>query len=683
MKRTLSLVLALLLLLGLSAPSGLAAVDPMAISEEGIAYIKSFEGYSQYAYERNGSWYIGYGTSCTKDAYPDGVTEEEADTLLRSKLGSTVTTVNNFLRNYSITVSQPQFDALCSFTFTLGSQWINPDYRFCSYLIRGIGNYTQNEIVSAMATWCHVAGEPSPGVIKRRMAEACLFVTGSYTDTFDGQYVYLRHDPGIGTIENSLLFFPIGQPYGTMQTPTCSGKIFLGWYTAEGVQVTEATVAKADLQVYARWIDPGDVDQWDNPYSDLPEDHWSLSYVRDLSLLGIIDGYEDGTFRPNRSLRSGEALKLVMLAAGCREQAPTGEHWASGYLTYALAKGWLEEGQITDLDAPVTRLVVAQLAALAMDLPESETPSPFADTDDPYVLSLYDAGIVEGDSSSGETLYLPDNDILRSHICAIIWRMANYEPPEENPEENLTPDQLGYIPYKDYKLPILSSVPVCRRNPALYSMDERKWAAYQDSSVYSAIGIDVSAYQGNVDWQAVKADGVQFAIIRLGYRGYTQGTINLDSKFQQNIAGAKAAGLKVGVYFFSTAISEAEAEAEAAFVLENLKGISLDLPVVFDWETGGSSYRNNNLDSNTLTSAAIAFSEKVKAAGYQAMFYFNLPTGYLKYDLSRLTQYDFWFAQYNSTPEMYYDYQIWQYSDSGTVNGIDGRVDMNIAFKAW
>ena len=680
MKRTLSLCLTLLLLLGCLAPAGRAAVDPLSPSDAGVDFIKGFEGYRQYAYEDNGSWYIGYGTACGPDDYPEGVTEEEATGLLRTKLDGMANSVNNFLRNYSITLNQAQFDALCSFTYTLGTQWIDPEYRFCSYLIQGIDKFTQDEVVSAMATWCHVGGEPSPGVISRRMAEAYLFLTGDYSGTFEGQYVYLRHDPSGGTIEHSLLFFPIGQPYGAMQTPQYAGKVFQGWYTAEGEAITAETIATADLQVYAQWADLSEITQWDNPYSDLPDDHWSISYVRELSLLGIIDGYEDGTFRPNRDLRAGEALKLVLLAAGYPEQRAIEEHWASGYLAYAEANGWLQPGQVTDLDAPVSRQLVAQLVALVLELPESDIDSPFADTDDPYVLALYEAGIVEGDGSSGETLYLPENNILRSHICAIIWRMERYEPPEE-PE--LSPGELGYIPYREHKVPILDSVPVCQRIQGLYAADSRGRITYQDSAVYTSTGIDVSAYQGDIDWQAVKADGIDFAIIRLGYRGYTQGSVNLDSKFLQNIEGARAAGLKVGIYFFSTAISPQEARDEAAFVLEHLGGRALELPIVYDWETGGSSYRNNDLDTETLTACAVAFCDAVEAAGYQSMVYFNLPTGYLKYDLSGLTQYDFWFAQYHDFPEMYYDYQIWQYSDSGAVAGIDGRVDMNLSFKEY
>ncbi len=682
MKRTLSLCLTFLLLFGILAPVGQAAVDPLAPSEELITLLKRLEGYRSEAYVFNNKWAIGYGTSCEKDEYPDGIDEEQAEILLREDVDTAVDTVNNFLRKYNIVLQQHQFDALCSFTYNLGTQWIDPDYRFASHLIRGINNYTQDEIVCDIAMWCHIDGQPSPGMIKRRMAEACLFTTGSYTDEdFGDQYVYLRHDPSGGSIPYSLLFFPKGQPYGNMQIPqNTDEKTFQGWYTSDGTAVTAQSVAQSNLQVYARWGDVVEPDPWENPYADLAEDQWYFGYVRDLSILGIVNGYEDQTFRPDRTLSAGEALKLTILAADHPIQQPLeGGHWASGYLDYAQAQGWLEEGEVTDLDAPITRLLVAKLAAQAMYLPESSTVTPFADTQDPYVLSLYDAKIVEGDKADGVFLYRPEDDLLRSHICAIVWRIQRYEATERP----LSPEELGYIPYRDHEVPLLSSVPKCLRDPDLYTMDSRKWIKYNDPGAYTAIGIDISAYQKEVDWRAVKQDGVEFVFLRLAFRGYTAGTLNLDSYFLQNLRDAKEAGLKVGAYVFSTAISVQEAMEEAAFALETLAGEPLDMPLVFDWEANNSRYRNYDLDTKTLNNCATAFCEAVKAAGYTPMIYFNMPAGYLKYDLSGLTRYDFWFAQYSNKPTMYYDYQIWQYSDSGSVNGVEGRVDMNIAFKRF
>ena len=205
---------------------------------------------------------------------------------------------------------------------------------------------------------------------------------------------------------------------------------------------------------------------------------------------------------------------------------------------------------------------------------------------------------------------------------------------------------------------------------------------YNDPAYETAIGIDVSSHQGEIDWERVAASGVEFAMIRLGYRGYgSEGTLNLDPYFEQNLAGARAAGLKVGIYFFSQAITVEEAYEEAAFVLEHLDGEALDYPLAYDWEPiSGVGARTDGLDSVTLTDCALTFCHMAELAGYTPMVYYNNPVGYGRYDLSRLTDYDVWFAQYASRPTMYYDYRIWQYTSSGTVPGIDTRVDMNIAF---
>jgi GH25 family lysozyme M1 (1,4-beta-N-acetylmuramidase) len=195
------------------------------------------------------------------------------------------------------------------------------------------------------------------------------------------------------------------------------------------------------------------------------------------------------------------------------------------------------------------------------------------------------------------------------------------------------------------------------------------------------VGIDVSSHQGNVDWQSVRQSGVDFVILRVGYRGYTDGGIFADATFTENLQAAKSAGLKIGVYFFSQAITVQEAEEEAAFVLDALHGVSLDLPVYFDWEfVEETAARTNEASSETLTDCAIAFCEAVEKAGYKAGVYFNQSLGYLMMNLGRLKEYDFWLAEYHVNPEFYYHFHMWQYTDHGDVSGVTGNVDLNIRF---
>ena len=683
LKKILSLSLCALLLLTL-LPSAALAVETFTTSDEGLALIEEYEGFRDMPYsDENGYWYIGYGTSCDPADYPDGVTEEEADELLREALASKEEAVNRLLLDYGISVTQYQFDAMVSMTYTLGTQWMNPTYRFCGYLIQGIENYSEVEVVNAIATWCHSGDDPLDHLVERRLTEAYLFLYGEYENDGAENYRYIHFDPNGGDVENKTVFYPVDEIYGQLPTPTGNGT-FLGWYTADGVQLTGEEIAEEDIWVTAKWDGEGagepdtdlDFSDWVNPYTDVAESDWYFAYVRELSAREVLGGYPDGTFRASAALTAGEALKLVLLGAGCQEAEPTGSHWASGYLALAESMGCLAPGEIQDLDSPISRLVIARVAAVAMGLEERTGASPFADVDSGYTLALYEEGILNGTVLGGQRYYYPDSSINRGEVCAIVSRILNWEPGEDN-----DPAQSGYIAYGNKFYPVHRNVDVCPYDTNLLVLDG-SIMYYNDPAYETAIGIDVSSHQGEIDWERVAASGVEFAMIRLGYRGYgSEGTLNLDPYFEQNLAGARAAGLKVGIYFFSQAITVEEAYEEAAFVLEHLDGEELDYPLAYDWEPiSGVGARTDGLDSVTLTDCALTFCHMAELAGYTPMVYYNNPVGYGRYDLSRLTDYDVWFAQYASRPTMYYDYRIWQYTSSGTVPGIDTRVDMNIAF---
>ena len=193
-------------------------------------------------------------------------------------------------------------------------------------------------------------------------------------------------------------------------------------------------------------------------------------------------------------------------------------------------------------------------------------------------------------------------------------------------------------------------------------------------------GVDVSEHQEKIDWAAVRAAGVDFAILRIGYRGYTEGSIQEDAYFEQNLAGAIDAGLDVGVYFFSQAMDEQEAREEARFVLDKISGYQLAYPVFFDWEKIGADARSDAMDLTSLTTVTDTFCSEIEAAGYQAGLYFNQQLGYEELHLPSLQGYTFWLAEYNDTPSFTYDFDLWQYASDGSVDGIDGDVDLNLAF---
>ena len=202
-----------------------------------------------------------------------------------------------------------------------------------------------------------------------------------------------------------------------------------------------------------------------------------------------------------------------------------------------------------------------------------------------------------------------------------------------------------------------------------------------DGETVSIKGIDVSTYQGDIDWEKVAASGVKFVFIRLGYRGYESGLLVKDDRFEDNIRGALQNGIAVGVYFVTQAISVEEAVEEAQFVMENIRPYNVTWPIVLDIEDAASATaRTAELSQQARTDHAIAFCETVKESGYTPMLYCNIRWFIEKLDITRITDYDKWFAQYFRKPFFPYAFQVWQYSSTGRIDGIEGNVDYNISF---
>ena len=197
-------------------------------------------------------------------------------------------------------------------------------------------------------------------------------------------------------------------------------------------------------------------------------------------------------------------------------------------------------------------------------------------------------------------------------------------------------------------------------------------------NVESYPGVDVSAYQGDIDWQQVKDSGIDFAIIRLGYRGYESGKLVEDAYARKNLEGAAAAGLKVGAYFFSQALNIQEVDEELEFMLEILGEQYLAMPLVLDWEIPTANARSARMDKETLTSLQLHFCKKVSDLGYQPMIYFNWHQSEHLYDLHAMEEYPFWLALYQDRMTYPWDVEMWQYTSSGKVPGIPGQVDINV-----
>lgn len=197
-------------------------------------------------------------------------------------------------------------------------------------------------------------------------------------------------------------------------------------------------------------------------------------------------------------------------------------------------------------------------------------------------------------------------------------------------------------------------------------------------NVDSSPGVDVSAHQGDIDWAAVKKSGIEFAVIRLGYRGYGSGKLVEDEYAKKNLREAKAAGLKIGAYFFSQALDIQETDEEIQFILNMLADVNLDMPIVLDWEIPAEDARTKNMDARTLTDIQLHFCGQMKKMGYQPMIYFNWHQSENLYYLIELEDYPFWLALYQDRMTYPWKVEMWQWTSSGKVPGIQGNVDINV-----
>ena len=257
--------------------------------------------------------------------------------------------------------------------------------------------------------------------------------------------------------------------------------------------------------------------------------------------------------------------------------------------------------------------------------------------------------------------------VLLASLLVVFSAMAMLLPEKEAlPDATMAPD------------PVPRPYPTLKPNP--YTPED----FYYDegylvcAAADTVMGIDVSRYQGQIDWETVAQAGVEFAMVRLGNRGIADGQLYEDAYAKQNLQGAKAAGLKVGAYFYSQALTVEEALEEAALALEILDGFALDMPLVFDWE---QESRTEKMDNRTLTDCTLAFCQAVEAAGYEPMVYFNSYQAQELLILQELQDFAWWLAMYDVTAEFPYKVDMWQYTCTGTIPGIEGNVDINLLFE--
>ena len=237
-----------------------------------------------------------------------------------------------------------------------------------------------------------------------------------------------------------------------------------------------------------------------------------------------------------------------------------------------------------------------------------------------------------------------------------------------------------YIPKRERVLGQIAKNPYITEN---FKLEDGYMAYYDENGEkISHLGIDLSYHNEMVDWDKLATTGVEFVMLRCGYRGYTEGGLVKDEKFEEYAAEANRVGIKLGVYFFTQAITKEEALEEADFVLDLIKDYQIDYPVAIDTEyVSDESARTNTteIEDEDRSEFLIAFCERIKEEGYYPVIYASENWMRRDMDLELLNQYDFWVAQYQEENDFLYDFTIWQYTEEGSIPGIDEAVDLNIS----
>ena len=232
------------------------------------------------------------------------------------------------------------------------------------------------------------------------------------------------------------------------------------------------------------------------------------------------------------------------------------------------------------------------------------------------------------------------------------------------------PEQIVIVPYTDYDWSKLSK--------------DNNHYKYEDENYTSMFGIDVAAHQETIDWKKVKEAGVEFAYIRLGYRGAVEGILHTDLEFEKNYRGATENGIKVGVYWYAQPANIQEIVEEAKYVISVLNNRQLDLPIVFDFEetefSDGSISRMHGMSGSERTKMAVTFCNEILKNHYDVMIYTNLYWAETFYNWKELEDYPVWYAQYATYPNFNRPLVMWQYDDNGHIDGIDRSVDLDLLF---
>lgn len=377
-----------------------------------------------------------------------------------------------------------------------------------------------------------------------------------------------------------------------------------------------------------------------------------------------------------RQGRGGNMVIIVLLLLTTIISATLAAVFGIGYVQGNQERGAL----VAEYEARIAQLEAAAPAnSDSLEVPEADTDT----TSKEYVEVMGD-----GENAIDISALLQDKE--NELEASIKERMKELVMAEDGSPlkmlRSFFPENLIYADQDEYVFaPVLDGVKKHNYSEENFvETDDGEMQYIENGTVVSHKGIDVSKYQGDIDWEAVASDGVEYAFVRLGLRGYGSGKLVLDEYFDQNMRGAKEAGIKTGVYFFTQAITVEEAIEEADYVLENITGYDVSYPVVFDVEMiVNDDGRANGLSQKDRTDITIAFCDRIKAAGFTPMIYGNVKCFTKLLDMTRLNDYEKWYAFYDDYMYMPYEVGIWQYTEKGKVAGINTGVDLNISYKEY
>lgn len=303
-------------------------------------------------------------------------------------------------------------------------------------------------------------------------------------------------------------------------------------------------------------------------------------------------------------------------------------------------------------------------------------------TGEPFSVNISGKGEYTDDDMDG-IIYVPY--LKAGDYSVTLQKMDGYTVPGNAARVNVK-EQVEYVAIDDISMLIKTEDEIDPKKDDTGRMNSSKdtdateITKLQSSLENATPGIDVSKWNKDIDWDKVKAAGVEFAIIRCGYRGSSTGSLVIDPYFEKNIKGAQAAGINVGIYFFTQAVTDVEAVEEASMVLSLIKNYHITYPVFIDTEGAGGDGRADNLDVSKRTLICQAFCDTIESGGYNAGVYASKNWYNNRLDTDKLKDYAIWLAEYRKAPtyEGYYD--MWQYTSKGKIDGIEGNVDLNVSY---